>query len=183
MAVDDEACGVLSGDGPAAAAAKRTAALAQLFAKLRAVPGEEIWERPPSSLLVPMLAGWRDEPFAVRKSFHADAACVVERAAAPLLGVPAYGVFCNGYVCDDSPGGPPAAVWVGRRSAKKPTWPGRLDSVAAGGLAAGELPLAAMRGELAEEAGIEGSLLEGLKSVSCVSYQGFSGDGWGLKVR
>ena len=40
-----------------------------------------------------------------------------------------------------------------------------------------------MRGELAEEAGIEGSLLEGLKSVSCVSYQGFSGDGWGLKVR
>ena len=55
---------------------------------------------------------------------------VVERAAAPLLGAPAYGVFCTAYVQDAS--GAPAEVWLGRRSKSKPTWPGLLDSVAAG---------------------------------------------------
>ena len=47
---------------------------------------------------------------------------MVERAAAPLLGAPAYGVFCTAYVRDDS--GAPAEVWLGRRSKSKPTWPG-----------------------------------------------------------
>ena len=80
---------------------------------------------------IPMLRGWRDEPFAIRPSFAAPARAVVERAAAPLLGAPAYGVFCTAYVQDDS--GAPAEVWLGRRSKSKPTWPGLLDSVAAGG--------------------------------------------------
>ena len=84
VAVDDEARGVLSGDGPAAAA-KRTAALAQLFASCARCPGRRSGAAS-SSLLVPMLAGWRDEPFAVRKSFHADAACVVERRGAAAGG-------------------------------------------------------------------------------------------------
>ena len=127
-----------------------------------------------------MLRGWRDEPFAIRPSFAAPARAVVERAAAPLLGAPAYGVFCTAYVQDDS--GAPAEVWLGRRSKSKPTWPGLLDSVAAGGLAAGELPRDAMAAECQEEAGVSEDLLHGLKPVGAVSYTGFHQDrDWAVK--
>ena len=127
-----------------------------------------------------MLRGWRDEPFAIRPSFAAPARAVVERAAAPLLGAPAYGVFCTAYVQDDS--GAPAEVWLGRRSKSKPTWPGLLDSVAAGGLAAGELPRDAMAAECQEEAGVAEDLLHGLKPVGAVSYTGFHQDrDWAVK--
>ena len=129
---------------------------------------------------IPMLRGWRDEPFAIRPSFAAPARAVVERAAAPLLGAPAYGVFCTAYVPDAS--GAPAEVWLGRRSKSKPTWPGLLDSVAAGGLAAGELPRDAMAAECQEEAGVAEDLLRGLRPVGAVSYTGFHQDrDWAVK--
>ena len=126
--LDDAACAAAEA-APVGATVEeqRTAALAKLFSKLREVDA------------IPMLSGWRNEPFAVRGSFHAPQACVVERAAAPLLGLPAYGVFTTGYVCDEGTR-QPSAVWVGRRAADKPTWPGLLDSIAAGGLKAGQLP-------------------------------------------
>ena len=122
--LDDAACAAAEG---ATVEEQRTSALAELFSKLREADA------------IPMLSGWRDEPFAVRCSFHAPQACVVERAAAPLLGLPAYGVFTTGYVCDEGTRRP-SAVWIGRRAANKPTWPGLLDSIAAGGLKAGQLP-------------------------------------------
>ncbi len=143
-------------DAVALDAADATAVLKDAFDALRAQDA------------IPMLRGWRDEPFAIRPSFAAPARAVVERAAAPLLGAPAYGVFCTAYVRDGS--GAPAEVWLGRRSSKKPTWPGLLDSVAAGGLAAGELPRDAMAAECQEEAGVAEDLLRGLKPVGAVSY-------------
>lgn len=144
--------------------------------------------------IIPALQGWRDERFAVRESFHAPPALFVERAAAVLFGVPAYGVFLNGYTVetyrgldeDDDEGYAttsvsrrrPTHIWVGRRSSSKATWPGRLDSLAAGGLSAGMLPLQAMVQECAEEAGIDKFLPQ---AASAVSYTGFNEDGWGLK--
>ena len=93
---------------------------------------------------------------AVRKSFHADAACVVERAAAPLLGVPAYGVFCNGYVCDDSPGSPRrCGSGAGGEEADVA---GAAGLSRCGGWQQASCP-SPMR--VPEEAGIEGSLLGG----------------------
>ena len=149
---------------------ERSAGLAALFERLRLTGA------------VPMLDGWRDEPFAVRKAFNAPAACIVERAAAPLLGLPAYGVFATGYICGIEGSRQPTDVWIGRRSPNKPTWPGKLDSIAAGGLAAGDLPLSAMRSECADEAGIRDvTLLENLHSCSCLSYQAFRDGEWGLK--
>jgi 8-oxo-dGTP pyrophosphatase MutT (NUDIX family) len=132
---------------------------------------------------VPALRGWRDEAFSVRESFHSPPKLIVERAAAVLLGVPAYGVFVNGYTCEDSRNGNrPTHVWVGRRSPTKATWPGRLDSLAAGGLGAGSLPREAMINECCEEAGIDVEYLkERLRAVSAVSYTGFNEDLWGLK--
>ena len=85
-----------------------------------------------------MNLGWRDEQFAIRPSFFAPAELTVERSAAGLFGCPAYGAFVVGYVDD---GGAPSRVWVGRRSPARPTWPGLLDCLAAGGVAAGEMPL------------------------------------------
>ena len=134
---------------------------------------------------VPALGGWRDEAFSVRESFHSPPLLIVERAAAVLFGVPAYGVFVNGYTCEEQDGRPnrrPTHVWVGKRSPTKQTWPGRLDSLAAGGLGAGVLPRQAIRNECAEEAGIDATYLEErIQAVSAVSYTGFNDDMWGLK--
>jgi 8-oxo-dGTP pyrophosphatase MutT (NUDIX family) len=133
---------------------------------------------------VPALGGWRNEAFSVRESFHSPPFLIVERAAAVLFGVPAYGVFVNGYTCEeqDHQNRRPTHVWVGRRSPTKQTWPGRLDSLAAGGLGAGVLPRQAILNECAEEAGIDASYLEErIKAVSAVSYTGFNDDMWGLK--
>ncbi len=131
---------------------------------------------------IPALRGWRDEDFAVRESFHAPPKLIVERAAAVLFGVPAYGVFVNGYTCEDSSSTSPTHLWIGTRSPTKQTWPSRWDSLAAGGLAARMLPKQAMINECIEEAGIDPVCLEeNLKAVSAISYTGFNDDGWGLK--
>ena len=129
---------------------------------------------------VPSLRGWRDELLAVRRSFHSPPSLLIERAAAPLIGAGGYGVFVNGYVCDTSPT-TPSAIWLGRRAPTKPTWPGLLDCIAAGGVAAGELPVAAMRKECGEEAGIPPDLAACARPAGGVSYTGFSECGWGLK--
>ncbi|KAL3902148.1 MAG: hypothetical protein SGPRY_012183, partial [Prymnesium sp.] len=128
---------------------------------------------------VPMLAGWRDEAFAVRPSFYSDARLVVERAAGPLFGFPAYGCFTNGFVSRD--GKRPTHLWLGKRSMDKPTWPGLLDCIAAGGIAAGGSPSRAMVQECEEEAGIPADIAARLVSVGGVSYTGFNQDGWGIK--
>ena len=154
--------------GPGLVAA-RSAAVAAVLDELRADGS------------VPMLAGWRDEAFAIRPSFYSPARVVVERAAGPLFGVPAYGCFANGYVCDGGDGTRPTHLWLGRRADDKPTWPGLLDCLAAGGLAAGESPTKGMAKECAEEAGVPADVAARLTSVGGVSYTGFNPDGWGIK--
>ncbi|KAL1511258.1 hypothetical protein AB1Y20_006067 [Prymnesium parvum] len=129
---------------------------------------------------VPMLRGWRDEAFAVRPSFYAPPRLVVERAAAPLFGLPSYGCFTNGFVVDRETL-KPTHVWLGRRAENKPTWPGLLDCVAAGGIAAGASPTKAMVEECAEEAGIPREVARGLTSAGGVSYTGLNEDRWGIK--
>ena len=75
------------------------------------------------------LTGWRSESYPVLTSFHAEPLALVERAAAVHLGIKAYGVHVNGYV--RGPSG--IELWVATRSKNKPTWPGRLDHIVAGG--------------------------------------------------
>jgi Domain of unknown function (DUF4743) len=77
------------------------------------------------------LTGWRDELYPVAPAFGAPPALLVERAAAPHLGMRAYGVHVNGYVRDAARG--TLKLWVARRSATKQTWPGKLDHIVAGG--------------------------------------------------
>ncbi len=76
-----------------------------------------------------VLTGWRDELFPVAESFSAEPLLLIERAAASMFGIKAYGVHVNGYVkrADGS-----TSIWVARRSKTKQTWPGMLDHVVAG---------------------------------------------------
>ena len=57
--------------------------------------------------------------------------CRAARAAAVYLGIKAYGVHINGFT--DTQHG--EEMWVATRSLKKPTWPGKLDHIVAGGQA------------------------------------------------
>lgn len=55
-----------------------------------------------------------------------------------------YGVQFIAYVRDEQ--GP--QLWIGKRLERKKTYPGMLDSTAAGGLGAGKLPIEALISEV-----------------------------------
>jgi hypothetical protein len=75
------------------------------------------------------ITGWREELYPVAARFGAPPCLLVERAAAHLFGIKAYGVHVNGLVRHANG----LHLWVARRAASKPTWPGKLDHLAAGG--------------------------------------------------
>ena len=77
------------------------------------------------------LTGWRSESYPVLTGFHSEPLALVERAAAVHLGIKAYGVHVNGFVRAASG----IELWVATRSRDKPTWPGKLDHIVAGGQA------------------------------------------------
>ena len=81
------------------------------------------------------LTGWREELYPVLTAFHAEPLALVERAAAPYFGIKAYGVHVNGFVETEQG----QELWVAMRSSSKPTWPGRLDHIVAGGQVQGSL--------------------------------------------
>lgn len=113
-----------------------------------------------------LIAGWRDEPYPVAATFSSPPLFVVERAAVPLLGVKGYGVHVNGYVVDGSA----VKMWVGRRSLTKPTGPGKLDQVVAGGQPAGISLADNLIKECAEEAAIPAAIAARAVPVGTVSY-------------
>jgi hypothetical protein len=77
-----------------------------------------------------LIRGWRDELYPVSPGWGTPPLLLLERAAAPWFGIRAYGVHLNGYVV--APDGT-KQLWVAKRSAAKPTWPGKLDHLVAGG--------------------------------------------------
>lgn len=97
-----------------------------------------------------LVRGWRGEAYPVVEAFGAPEALRVERAAAPLLGMRAFGVHVNAWV--RAPQG--LCVWVARRSRAKASHPGKLDHLVAGGQPAGLSLEANLIKECAEEAGL-----------------------------
>ena len=142
-----------AGDTPS----ERSAAVAPVLARLR--------DRG-------VIPGWRDELFPVNSRYGEPPALLVERAAASLLGVRAYGVHINGYVCaDEARPHAPTHLWVARRSATKPTFPNALDHLAAGGLPANMDPGVCAIKECEEEASVPAALAaNALVSASTVTY-------------
>ncbi|KAI0301350.1 NUDIX hydrolase domain-like protein [Russula brevipes] len=107
----------------------------------------------------------------------------VERAAAKLLGVVTFGVHMTVY---EQKGGAGAdddvsamRVWVPRRAATKPTYPGMLDNSVAGGVAGGTSVSDALVKEADEEAGLDPELVrKRARAVGSVSYFHQTEAGW-----
>lgn len=110
--------------------------------------------------------GWRDEPYPVVAAFGAPALFVMERAAVPVLGVRAHGVHMNGYVRKNGE----IYMWIGRRSRDKPTYPGLLDNMVAGGLPYGMTAAECVAKESDEEAGIPEELSHRAVPVGAITY-------------
>ena len=118
-----------------------------------------------------LFSGWRGERYAVSAMFGAMPYLAIERSAAGLLGIRQYGVHINGTTWKD---GQPF-MWVARRSAQKPEYPGRLDHLAAGGLAAGRSASGTVTQECREEANIPEDLSARARPAGLVSYHGARG--------
>ncbi|XP_061590763.1 thiamin pyrophosphokinase 2 [Cololabis saira] len=113
------------------------------------------------------LAGWRDEKYNVMSRFSEPPLMCMERAATSLFGVKRYGVHVNGYTVG---AGGDVSMWLARRSKTKQTYPGLLDNVAAGGLAAGLGIKHTLIKECQEEACIPADLAAAARPVATVSY-------------
>ena len=103
------------------------------------------------------IPGWRNEEFAWvdqngHKYFH------LERAAFRTFGFRSMATHINGYTKADK-------IWLGRRSENKPTDPGKLDNLAAGGISADETPWVSARRELWEEAGVPEQISDDIEPV------------------
>lgn len=113
-----------------------------------------------------LVPGWRDERYPVTTSFQIPALFHMERAAVPLFGIQGYGVHINGFV----ESGDGMSMWIGRRSLTKPTGPGKLDQVVAGGQPSEKSLRENLIKECAEEAGIPAGLAAQSVSVGTISY-------------
>jgi len=148
-----------SGDGALRAlglrlpAQGRDARLAQIHAQLHA-----------DGLIV----GWRDEPYPLRDRTGGEHG-TIERAASRFWGTLTLGAHCNGYVADGA--GRPTHLWIARRSATKPTDPGRLDNLIGGGVPAGQSPREAVIREGWEEAGLAPAQMAGLVTGGLIDLE------------
>lgn len=153
--------------------------LAPLLAHARWRDGDLHWAPPPDqrSALIQAAAealhargairGWRGEAYACEAPLGDPCAergaelFRLERAAFRFLGLMSRAVHINGWW-------PDGRMLCGRRALHKPTDPGKLDNLAAGGLAAGEELLACARRELWEEAGVPPALSGALRPAGAL---------------
>ena len=103
------------------------------------------------------IPGWRNEDFAwVDQNGHKYFR--LERAAFRTFGFRSMATHINGYTKNNT-------IWLGRRSENKPTDPGKLDNIAAGGITADETPWVSARRELWEEAGVPPQIADEIEPV------------------
>lgn len=112
------------------------------------------------------IPGWRGEIYPVTPSFGMRPLFELERAAIPRLGIRAYGVHMNGIVR----AGGKIKMWVARRSRHKPTFPGMLDNMVAGGQPIGLSLFDNLIKECGEEANIPPDLARRAVPVGAISY-------------
>jgi len=123
------------------------------------------------------ISGWRNEAY----SFWGDTGGQphpdlpdyfrLERAAFRFLGLRSHAVHINGLT-------PDGRLWCGRRALSKATDPGRLDNLAAGGLAAGETVLGCALRELYEEAGLPEGVAAQLQPRGHTTAARMESEGW-----
>jgi 8-oxo-dGTP pyrophosphatase MutT (NUDIX family) len=69
-------------------------------------------------------------------------------------------------------------LWIARRSATKPTYPLKLDSIAAGGISSGLTPFKTLQKESFEECGIPMPISKKAKPTGFTSFYLDVGWGW-----
>ena len=122
-----------------------------------------------------LLHSWVGEPFPVKASVNDPTRFVMERTLTAPLGCLTFGVHLNGFVRTQAG----IELWVAKRSQSKPTFPGKLDNMVAGGQPAGLGLFENLIKECAEEAGISEAQASQSIATGTVSYR--YTDGRGLK--
>jgi 8-oxo-dGTP pyrophosphatase MutT (NUDIX family) len=117
--------------------------------------------------------GWRNELYPVAQKFGDAPLLVLERAAAPLFGVLAFGVNLNGFVGR----GWEMKVWIARRSASKSVDPNMLDLIVGGGQPLGLSPAENLLKECREEAGIPAEIAAQALPVGLITLLIEAGEG------
>lgn len=113
-----------------------------------------------------LLEGWRDELYPLARDYQHPPLALLERTAMPVFGGCGYGVHVNGLVRKKDG----LYLWLGERAHDKPTDPGKLDQMVAGGQPWGITPFANMQKECAEEAAIPFPLSATAMAVGMGSY-------------
>ncbi len=108
----------------------------------------------------------RRELYPAARRFGEGPAFVIDRAAVPFFGLRAWGVHLNGYTRR----GGGLHMWIGRRARDKPTYPGRLDNMVAGGQPAGLGLTENLVKECAEEADIPEALARQARPAGAITY-------------
>ncbi|MCQ8278782.1 thiamine pyrophosphokinase [Acetobacteraceae bacterium KSS8] len=118
------------------------------------------------SLTEAKLFRFRDEPFDIRAVPDGPVLARLDRGVLPGFGVLAEGLHLNGLV-QRTDG---LHLWVGHRAENKLLDPGKLDHLAAGGIAAGHDPLSTLEKEGAEECGLPPELARQAIPAGIISY-------------
>ena len=124
-----------------------------------------------------LIRGWRGECYSHWGAISHDPDPALpewfrlERSAFRFFGLRSHAVHINGFT-------PDGRMWCARRALSKATDPGRLDNLAAGGLAAGEGILSCAVRELYEEAGIEPSLAQQVQRAGRITTARSEAEGW-----
>ena len=114
------------------------------------------------------IPGWRNEEFAwIDQNGHQYFR--LERAAFRTFGFRSMASHINGYTKADT-------IWLGRRSENKPTDPGKLDNLAAGGISADETPWVNARRELWEESGVPAQIADDIEPVGRIHMSRIAND-------
>ncbi len=109
---------------------------------------------------------WRGEMYPVMRAWGDAPLLQVERATCPWLGVRSWGVHVNGYVRKRDG----IHMWVARRARDKPTYPGMLDNMVAGGQPIGVGLMENVVKECAEEAAIPADLAARAEAAGSIAY-------------
>ena len=124
-----------------------------------------------------LIRGWRDECYSHWGAISHDPDVAqpewfrLERAAFRFFGLRSHAVHINGFT-------PDGRMWCARRALSKATDPGRLDNLAAGGLAADETILQCAVRELGEEAGLGPSLAQHIQRAGRITTARTEPEGW-----
>ncbi|NIY75497.1 DUF4743 domain-containing protein [Thalassospira sp. HF15] len=106
------------------------------------------------------------EKFDIRNRLSDDPLCQLDRFAMPYFGCRSWGVHMNGFVRKADG----IHMWIAKRAMDKPTYPGMLDNMVAGGQPTGLGFRENMIKECAEEAGIPADLAQNVLPIGTISY-------------